>query len=380
MVSGCALSSLGLLWISVTLFLTSLGFVYALEYGGDWVGGLWFSVVTVLFFIVGDAGVMCVLFELLNLPLLGMLWFRSHVGLKGILNASILLVVYSLTSGMMLVVGVSIQIGLLIGLAAGVKLALVPVHVWLGKVHVECSTLGSVLLAGVALKVGYYVGMLFGSLVYPYLASSTWFFFLGVVVVQLSLLDAVDGKRFVALFSVAHMQVLIIFLGSSGFSLLSSSFVSVGMVAHSLVSAGLFFVVGRLVESLGTRNVLELSIASSSIPFFLLILIASNCALPLSSLFIVEIVGHASLLASSNLLLVLSLLAFTALSFLACVMVLGRSVIGLSPLPSFHTVPLFVASCSSFFSWLVFLVLFTHTGCSLLYHSVNDGCYHDKLC
>lgn len=38
-----------------------------------------------------------------------------------------------------------------------VKLAVVPLHVWLGKVHAEASTCGSVLLAGVGLKLGWVV-------------------------------------------------------------------------------------------------------------------------------------------------------------------------------------------------------------------------------
>lgn len=38
-----------------------------------------------------------------------------------------------------------------------VKVALYPLHVWLGKVHGECSTVGSVLLAGVGLKLGYWL-------------------------------------------------------------------------------------------------------------------------------------------------------------------------------------------------------------------------------
>lgn len=42
-------------------------------------------------------------------------------------------------------------------LAGSVKLALAPFHVWLGKVHTESSTVGSVLLAAMSLKTGYYM-------------------------------------------------------------------------------------------------------------------------------------------------------------------------------------------------------------------------------
>jgi len=43
----------------------------------------------------------------------------------------------------------------LVLVGAGVKLCVVPLHVWLGKVHAEASTVGSVLLAGVGLKLGW---------------------------------------------------------------------------------------------------------------------------------------------------------------------------------------------------------------------------------
>ena len=44
---------------------------------------------------------------------------------------------------------------MLVCVAACVKLAVVPLHIWLGKVHAEASTVGSVLLAGVGLKLGW---------------------------------------------------------------------------------------------------------------------------------------------------------------------------------------------------------------------------------
>jgi formate hydrogenlyase subunit 3/multisubunit Na+/H+ antiporter MnhD subunit len=54
-------------------------------------------------------------------------------------------------------------------LGGGVKLSVVPLHVWLGKVHAEASTVGSVLLAGVGLKLGWVVAAWCG----PMLGVST---------------------------------------------------------------------------------------------------------------------------------------------------------------------------------------------------------------
>jgi NADH:ubiquinone oxidoreductase subunit 4 (subunit M) len=334
--------------------------MYGLEHGGDWKAGGLFGLVTLGLFGTGDVGMLCILFELLNLPLLSMLWFRSVSGVKGVLYATVLLVVYGLVSGMFLLIGVSYGIGWLIGGAAGVKLALAPLHVWLGKVHVECSTLGSVLLAGVALKVGYYVGVLYAGEIWSYVSASTFFFLVGMGLVQLGLLDAVDTKRLVALFSVAHMQVLMVFLGVTGFSSLLTTWVTVGMMAHSLVSSGLFFLVGRLVEYFGSRNLSELSIWNSSLPFLWWFLLGSNCALPISSLFLVEILGHASLLSFGSLWVVVLLLILSSLSFLATVIVLGRLAVGSSFFLGsvFGTVASFALSVCSFTSWLLWCLVF----------------------
>jgi hypothetical protein len=353
-------SGLGAVWIGVTCFLTSVSVLYGLEHGGDWKAGLCFGLVTIALFGSGDVSVLCLLFELLNLPLLSMLWFRSVSGVKGVLYATYLLVVYGLVSGMLLIVGVGFGIGGCLGAAAGVKLALAPLHVWLGKVHVECSTLGSVLLAGVALKVGYYVGLLFAGEITSYVSASTFFFLVGMGLVQLGLLDSVDTKRLVALFSVAHMQVLVIFLGGTGFASLVTTWVTIGMVAHSLVSSGLFFLVGRLVECFGSRNLSELAVFTSSLPFLWWFLLGSNCALPLSSLFLVEILGHASLLSFGSLGVVLLLLAFASLSFVACVLVLHRLVVGLPsfPGPVFGTISSFVGTVCSLSSWLIWVLCF----------------------
>ena len=42
------------------------------------------------------------------------------------------------------------------------KLRVVPLHVWLGKVHAEAATVGRVMLAGVALKLGWALVLLVG--------------------------------------------------------------------------------------------------------------------------------------------------------------------------------------------------------------------------
>jgi NADH:ubiquinone oxidoreductase subunit 4 (subunit M) len=81
-----------------------------------------------------------------------------------------------------------------------VKLSVVPLHVWLGKVHAEASTVGSVLLAGVGLKLGWVVAALVGPSMDASLCSVAGLAGLLVsgLVLSCGLLSAVDAKRWVA--------------------------------------------------------------------------------------------------------------------------------------------------------------------------------------
>lgn len=337
--------------------MASLVSLYGLTFGTDIKAASVFCSISLGLFLSLDVATVVLLFELLNLPLLSMLWSNVEAGLKGILYATYLLVLYGLLSGTLLVLGLWFDSGILLGVALGAKLALVPFHVWLGKVHTECSTLGSVLLASLALKVGYYVGCLYSSLVLPVACGCATAFLGGLMLVQLGLLDAVDAKRFIALFSVAHMQVLMI-LRSAGCSSSSlSDLVTVGMLAHSLVSAGLFFLVGRLTEALGTRSLHEVSLCWTALPNMVLLLVASNVAFPSSSLFLVELIGHSSLLSSGSLMLVAVTISFTSLSLVACFLSLGRTLNSSVSASLLGTVDSLLLSCTAWSSWLAFLLL-----------------------
>lgn len=180
-------------------------------------------------------------FELVNVPLVGLLSVRpvvTHVGgVKGWVSALWLLLSYGLLSGVALLLGLyllaaeggawlwtgagtSAAVSLVL-VAAFVKLSVVPLHVWLGKVHAEASTVGSVLLAGVALKLGWVLvaGVAIPQLVLPMSAQLTTellshsgspsvgvlgsVYCAGLIaaawVLSCGLVAAVDAKRWVAL-------------------------------------------------------------------------------------------------------------------------------------------------------------------------------------
>merc|ERR1712157_591941 len=95
-----------------------------------------------------------------------------------------------------------IIIGLILVILGLAKLPLYRLHIWLPKVHVEASIVGSIVLAGAVLKLG---------ILY------CWNFSLMIIVGLLVLMSAVviisvvDGKGFAAYSSVLHMSLCVIF-------------------------------------------------------------------------------------------------------------------------------------------------------------------------
>lgn len=264
-------------------------------------------------------------FEALNLPLAVLLVYRSsgvHTGTsyvtKGTLLSLLLLLVYGVVSGTLLWCGTSIGVGSglytvasvgamqhgvgswCLALAAAVKVALVPTHVWLGKVHVESSTVGSVLLAGIALKAGWYLHVLVLPTtlgvstglhgVYLYL---TLVLLVGGLYTSVVLMRQTDTKRWVAMYSVTHMQVFYGIWLASGLSTELTAVLNVGMLAHSLLASALFVLVGSLAECYGTRQWSDLpSSAVRTGP--LLVGILLNGSVPSSPILLVELTALGS--------------------------------------------------------------------------------------
>lgn len=252
--SSIVQGSLGTQMILLTVWMVYVCWLYV-QYGSS-VGLCWemynvalvlFLVTSVWFFVCSDLVSVLLAFEMGNVPLVIMLVGANagrlvgHVGVKGVLQGVWVLLGYGVMSGACLVLGlwcrgvwgIEMVMGVnkwddsegiesilvlvcwcLVGLAGMVKVALVPMHVWLAKVHGESATIGSVLLAGIALKVGFVLhwkGLLgVGALVS---GGSTWWILLGVLVggtvwVCVSLLWVVDVKRWIAVYSIGHVGVL----------------------------------------------------------------------------------------------------------------------------------------------------------------------------
>jgi proton-translocating NADH-quinone oxidoreductase chain M len=184
-----------------------------------------------------------------------------------------------------------------------VKIPLMPVHLWLPQAHVAAPTAGSVLLAGVLLKLG---GLGFLRYMIPILPNFTvWVFPLicsmclcSFLFSTLSTIRQVDLKKIVAYSSIAHMSLVTLSMFAiSEFSTFASTFM---MIAHGLVSPGLFLLVGILYERTHTKFLLYFSGLGNHMPLFTVcffLLSCANLSFPLSPNFIAEVLCLASLFA-----------------------------------------------------------------------------------
>ncbi len=139
----------------------------------------------------------------------------------------------------------------------GVKVPLFPVHTWLPPAHTTAPTAGSVLLAAVLLKMGTYglVRLPLATLPDGFAKLSPLLAVLGAVGILwggLACLVERDLKRLVAYSSVAHMGFVVVGLASGTRTGLQAALFA--NIAHGVVSALLFVVVGGLKERWGDAD------------------------------------------------------------------------------------------------------------------------------
>ncbi|MBB2986083.1 complex I subunit 4 family protein [Terracoccus luteus] len=144
---------------------------------------------------------------------------------------------------------------LLAGLA--VKVPVWPLHTWLPSAHTIAPTAGSVLLAAVLLKMGTYgiVRLPVASAPDGVATLSPALALLGVAGILwggLACLVERDLKRLVAYSSVAHMGFVVLAVASGSETGLQAALF--GNIAHGIVSALLFLVVGDLKERWGSAD------------------------------------------------------------------------------------------------------------------------------
>jgi NAD(P)H-quinone oxidoreductase subunit 4 len=139
----------------------------------------------------------------------------------------------------------------------GIKIPLVPLHTWLPDTYVAASAPVSILLGGVLAKLGTYGIFRFGLGLFPnaWATLSPWLATWATVSVLYGATVAIaqkDIKRMVAYSSIGHMGYIL--LGGAALSPLSLVGAVSQMVAHGLILAILFHLVGVVEAKVGTRE------------------------------------------------------------------------------------------------------------------------------
>lgn len=159
------------------------------------------------------------------------------------------------TEGLPLITQLILLTILLVGF--GIKVPLVPLHTWLPDAYVESSPPVTILLGGVLAKLGTYGLLRFGLGLFP----DTWqligpgLAIIGTFSVLYGALTAIaqqDIKRMVAYSSIGHMGYILV-AGAAGTPLSLVGAIS-QMVAHGLILAILFHLVGIVEAKVGTRE------------------------------------------------------------------------------------------------------------------------------
>jgi NAD(P)H-quinone oxidoreductase subunit 4 len=159
------------------------------------------------------------------------------------------------TSGLPVQTQLILLIVLLIGF--GIKIPIVPLHTWLPTAYTEASPPVAILLGGILAKLGTYGLIRFALGLFP----ETWQLIapglatIGTISVLYGALTAIaqkDIKRMVAYSSIGHMGYIL--LGAASATSLSLVGTISQMVAHGLILALLFHLVGIIEAKVGTRE------------------------------------------------------------------------------------------------------------------------------
>ena len=172
-------------------------------------------------------------------------------------------------------------------IAFAVKLPIVPFHTWLPDAHVDAPTPVSMLLAGILLKMGGYglIRMNYQILSDAFRYFAAFIVILGVINIVYAAIIALvqdDLKKLVAYSSVSHMGIVLIGLGALNTTGISGAVFQ--MIAHGVISAGLFMIVGVIYLRTHTRQIPELGGLAQVAPrlFYISMIIAlASLGLPL---------------------------------------------------------------------------------------------------
>lgn len=186
-----------------------------------------------------------------------------------------------------------ISICILIGF--GVKLPIIPLHTWLPDAHTNAPTPVSMILAGILLKTGAY-----GIYRFNYETLSDAFITIAPVLAVFALINIIytafvayaqtDIKRIVAYSSISNMGLIL--LGLCAINKIGLSASVFHMVAHALVTCGLFMIAGIVYLRCKNRDINTLSGIAVVMPRlfgFAMVIVLASIGIPAFAPFISEI-------------------------------------------------------------------------------------------
>ena len=186
-----------------------------------------------------------------------------------------------------------IAICLLIGF--GVKLPIVPLHTWLPDAHTNAPTPVSMILAGILLKTGAYGIYRFNYETMP--VSFHWlapalaiFALINIIYTAFIAYAQTDIKRIVAYSSISNMGLIL--LGLCAFDKIGLSASVFHMVAHALVTCGLFMVAGIVYLRFKNRDINTLGGIATVMPRlfgFATLIVVASIGVPVFAPFVSEI-------------------------------------------------------------------------------------------
>ena len=186
-----------------------------------------------------------------------------------------------------------IAICLLVGF--GVKLPIVPLHTWLPDAHTNAPTPVSMILAGILLKTGAYGIYRFNYETMP--VSFHWlapalaiFALINIIYTAFIAYAQTDIKRIVAYSSISNMGLIL--LGLCAFDKIGLSASVFHMVAHALVTCGLFMVAGIVYLRFKNRDINTLGGIATVMPRlfgFATLIVLASIGVPAFAPFVSEI-------------------------------------------------------------------------------------------
>lgn len=259
------------------------------------------------------------MFMLLGILLLHYYNFVSN----GILSATFSEIISeTIPTGMQYLITICLLIGF------GVKLPIIPLHTWLPDAHTNAPTPISIILAGILLKTGAYGIYRFNYETMPEIFASIApvlgiFALINIIYTAFVAYSQTDIKRIVAYSSISNMGLIL--LGLCAFNKVALSASVFHMVAHGLVTAGLFMICGIIYLRCKTRDINILSGIAVNMPRlfgFATLIVLASIGIPAFAPFISEIMTIMGTLLSelSDLLKLSAIFALPLLILSSCYM------------------------------------------------------------